>query len=89
MREFCIILTKMKAMSLCLSYFAIFLKYSKESRSFLSHVGIQNVPSDICYDVAHYQVPSKKNKAFHVPLVLSFWFFQVDGYLLPLIFKLI
>ena len=54
MREFCIILTKMKAMSLCLSYFAIFLKYSKESRSSSSYVGIQNVPSDICYEVAHY-----------------------------------
>ena len=40
---------------------AIFLKYSKESRSSWSHIGIRNVPSDVCYDdKKHYQVPSEK-----------------------------
>ena len=32
----------------------------KESRSSSSHLAIQNVPSDVCYEVAHHQVPSKK-----------------------------
>ena len=37
---------------------AIFLKYSKEGRPSSSRVGIQNVPSDVCYDdIKHYQVP--------------------------------
>ena len=49
----------MQRVSLCLSWLAIFLKYSKEGWSSSSHVGIQNVPSDDCYEVAHYQVPSK------------------------------
>ena len=44
----------------CLSQLAIFLKYSMEDRSASNHEGIQNVPSDVCYEVAHYQVPSKK-----------------------------
>ena len=36
---------------------AIFLKYSKEGRLSSSHVGIRNIPSDVCYDVTkHYQV---------------------------------
>ena len=36
---------------------AISLKYSKEDRLSSSHVGIQNIPSDVCYDDAkHYQV---------------------------------
>ena len=45
---YCIILTKMKATSLCLFQFfedivnTIFLKYSQEGRLSLSHVGIQN-----------------------------------------------
>ena len=56
----CITLTKMKSMSLCLFQLAIFLKHSKEGRSASNHEGIQNVPSDVCYEVAHYQVPSKK-----------------------------
>ena len=29
---------------------ASFLKYSKEVRLSSSHVGIQNIPSDVCYD---------------------------------------
>ena len=37
----------------------IFLKYSKEGRLSSSHVGIRNIPSDICYDYTkHYQVQS-------------------------------
>ena len=39
---------------------AIFLKYSKEGRLSSSHVGIRNIPSDVCYDVTkHYQVQSE------------------------------
>ena len=39
---------------------AIFLKYSKEGRLSSSHVGVQNIPSDVCYDVTkHYQVQSE------------------------------
>ena len=39
----------------------IFLKYSKEGRLSSSHVGIRNVPSDVCYDdTKHYQVLSEK-----------------------------
>ena len=38
----------------------IFLKYSKEGRSFSSHLGIRNIPSDVCYDdTKHYQVQSE------------------------------
>ena len=33
---------------------AIFLKYSKESRLSSSHLGIQNIPSDVCYDDKNY-----------------------------------
>ena len=41
----------------------VFLKYSKEGRSSSSHVGIRNVPSDICYDdTKHYQVLSEKKR---------------------------
>ena len=40
---------------------ATFLKYSKESRSSLIHIGIRIVPSDVLYDdTKHYQVPSGK-----------------------------
>ena len=40
---------------------AIFLKYSKQGRSSTNHVGIRNVPSDVCYnDTKHYQVPYEK-----------------------------
>ena len=39
---------------------AIFLKFSKEGRLSLSHVGIGNTPSDIpCDDAKHYQVQSE------------------------------
>ena len=38
---------------------AIFLKYSKEGRLTSSHVGIPNIPTDVCYDdTKHYQVQS-------------------------------
>ena len=38
----------------------IFLKYSKEGRLSWSHLGIRNIPSDICYDdTKHYQVLSE------------------------------
>ena len=56
-----IVLTKMKAMSLCLLAFqrdvasAIFLEYLKEDKLFLSHLRIRNIPSDVCYDdTKHY-----------------------------------
>ena len=39
---------------------AIFLKYSKEGRLSSSHVGIRNIPSDVCHDVTkHYHVQSE------------------------------
>ena len=39
---------------------AIFLKYSKEGRLSSSHLGIQNILSDVSYDdTKHYQVQSK------------------------------
>ena len=42
---------------------AIFLKYSKEGRLSSSHVGIRNIPSDVCYDVTkHYQVQSEHKR---------------------------
>ena len=38
----------------------IFLKYSKEGRLSSSHLGIQNIPSDFCYDDRkHYQMQSE------------------------------
>ena len=38
---------------------AIFLKYLKESRLSSGHVGIRNIPSDVCYDdTKYYQVQS-------------------------------
>ena len=37
----------------------IFLKYSKGDRFYSSHLGIRNIPSDVCYDdTKHYQVQS-------------------------------
>ena len=43
---------------------AIFLKYSKKGRLSSSHVGIRNIPSDVCYDdTKHYQMQSVINKA--------------------------
>ena len=42
---------------------AVFLKYSKEGRLSSSHVGILNIPSDICYDYTkHYQVQSEHRR---------------------------
>ena len=42
----------------------ISLKYSKEGRLSSSHVGMQNIQSNICYnDTKHYQLQSVKNKA--------------------------
>ena len=42
---------------------AIFLKYSKEGRLSSSHVGIRNIPSDVCYDVTkHCQVQSEHKR---------------------------
>ena len=39
---------------------AILLKYSKEDRLSSTHVGIRNIPSDVCFDVTkHYQVQSE------------------------------
>ena len=38
----------------------IFLKYSKKGILSSSHVGIRNIPSDVCYDdIKHYQVRSE------------------------------
>ena len=43
---------------------AIFSKYSKKGRLSTSHIGIRNIPSDVCYeDTKHYQVQSVKNTA--------------------------
>ena len=40
---------------------AFFFKYSKEGRLSSSHVGIRNIPSDVCYDdTKPYQVQSEK-----------------------------
>ena len=42
---------------------AIFLKYSKEGRLSSSHVGIRNIPLDVCYDVTkQYQVQSEHRR---------------------------
>ena len=42
---------------------AIFLKYLKEGRLSSGHVGIRNIPSDICYDdIKHYQVQSEQRR---------------------------
>ena len=35
---------------------ATFLKYSKEGRLFSNHIAIQNVLSNICHELAQYQV---------------------------------
>ena len=41
---------------------AIFLKHSQEGRLSLSHVGVRNIPSDVCYNNTKHQVQSE-NKA--------------------------
>ena len=33
---------------------AIFLEYSKEGKLSPSHIGIRNIPSDVCYDDTKY-----------------------------------
>ena len=41
----------------------IFLKHSKESRLSSCHLGIRNIPSDVCYDgTKHYQVKSEHKR---------------------------
>ena len=43
--------------------YVIFLKYSKEDRLSSSHIGIRNIPSDVCYDdTEHYQVQSEHRR---------------------------
>ena len=38
----------------------IFLKYSEEGTLSSSHIGIQNIASDVCYDgTKHYQIQSE------------------------------
>ena len=56
------VLTKMKAMILCpFQFLEEMMKYSKEGKSSSSHVGIQNFPSDVCYDDAeHHELLSRK-----------------------------
>ena len=45
---------------------AIFLKYLKKGRLSSSHVGIRNIPSDICYDdTKHYQVQSEHRRTLN------------------------
>ena len=40
-----------------------FLKYSKEGRLSSSHLGIRNIPLDVCYDdTKHYQVLSEHRR---------------------------
>ena len=42
---------------------AFFLKYSKEGRLSSSHVGIRNIPSNVCYnDAKHCQVQSEHRR---------------------------
>ena len=41
----------------------IFVKYSKKGRLSSSHIGIRNIPSDVCYDGAkHYQAQSSDRR---------------------------
>ena len=42
---------------------AIFLKTSKEGKLSWSHLGIQDIPSDVCYDdTKHYQLQSEHKR---------------------------
>ena len=99
---YCIVLTKMKVMSLSVS--STFPKRCCQCNSFKTFRGRQiilepcrnlKIPSDVCYDdIKHNQVESVKNKAgvtksLSLREPLSFCFLPVEGYLLPLIFKLI
>ena len=55
-------------MSVCLSYLfeemlaMLFLKHLKEGRLSSNHVGVRNIPSDVCYNNTKHQVQSE-NKA--------------------------
>ena len=41
----------------------IFVKYSEEGKYSQSHLGIQNISSDVCYDnTKHYQVQSEHRR---------------------------
>ena len=41
----------------------IFLKYSKKGRLSSSHLGIRNIPSDVCYDDRkHFKVQSEHRR---------------------------
>ena len=40
----------------------IFLKYSKEGSLSSSHLGIRNIPSDVCYNTKHYLVQSEDRR---------------------------
>ena len=41
----------------------IFLTYSKEGRLSSSHIGIQNIPSDVCYDdTKNYYIQSEHRR---------------------------
>ena len=99
---YCIVLTKMKVMSLSVS--STFPKRCCQCNSFKTFKGRQiilepcrnlKIPSDVCNDdIKHNQVESVKNKAgvtnsLSLRQPLSFCFLPVEGYLLPLIFKLI
>ena len=49
----------------------IFLKHSKEGRLSSRHLGIRNIPSDVCYDDTKHQVyseplPISKRECFGV-----------------------
>ena len=70
LRGCCIVLNKIKAISLCLLWLfkrdvvdAVFLEYSKEGKLSSSHVGIRNISSDVCYDdTKHYQMQSEHRR---------------------------
>ena len=99
---YCIVLTKMKVMSLSVS--SSFPKRCCQCNSFETFKGRQiilepcmklKIASDVCYnDTEHYQVESVKNKAgatnsLSLRQALSFCFLLVESYLLPLILKFI
>ena len=73
---YCIVLTKMNAMSPCL--FWLFEGWVSSS-----HVGIQNIPSDVCYDdTKHDQVKSEHRRIqnpFKHLLRLSVFALAVNG----------
>ena len=68
-RGYYIVLTRIKAMSLPLLAFgkdvvnAIFLEHSEEIKLSPSHIGIQNIPSDVFYDdKKHCQMKSERRR---------------------------